>query len=200
MRAGAFGLEGSIFNAGTVVQWLRDELGLIKDAAASEKLAAELSDNGGVYFVPAFTGLGAPHWDANARGQLTGLTRDTRAAHIVRAGLEAAAFQTRELLEAFAADGAEVKRLRVDGGMSANDWLMQFIADISGVPVERPDYMEMTALGAAALAAIKIGWTSEDAWASRKRASTLFAPAMKADERDALWASWNRAVAAALTV
>ena len=199
-KTGAFGLEGSIFNAGTVVQWLRDELGLIKDAAASEKLAAELPGNGGVYFVPAFTGMGAPHWDANARGQLTGLTRDTRAAHIVRAGLEAAAYQTRELLDAFAADGAGVRRLRVDGGMAANDWLMQFIADISGVPGERPDYMEMTALGAAALAAIKIGWTSEDAWASRKRASTLFAPAMKADERDALWASWNRAVAAALTV
>ena len=194
MRAGAFGLEGSIFNAGTVVQWLRDELGLIKDAAASEKLAAELSDNGGVYFVPAFTGLGAPHWDANARGQLSGLTRDTRAAHIVRAGLEAAAYQTRELLEAFSADGAGVTHLRVDGGMAANDWLMQFIADICDVPVERPDYMEMTALGAAALAGIQLGWTSEEAWSVRDRASKYFKPVMGAEDREKLLSGWQRAV------
>ena len=196
----AFGLEGSIFNAGTVIQWLRDGLGLIKDAAASENLASRLADNGGVYFVPAFTGLGAPHWDANARGQLTGLTRDTQAAHIVRAGLEAAAFQTRELLEAFDADGAGVTRLRVDGGMAANDWLMQFTADMCGIPVERPDYMEMTALGAAALAAINIGWTNDEAWASRNRESTLFTPSMSEDKREAVWAGWQRAVASTLTV
>lgn len=195
----AFGLEGSIFNAGTVIQWLRDGLGLIPDAAASEKLASELADTGGVYFVPAFTGLGAPHWDANARGQLSGLTRDTRAAHIVRAGLEAAAYQTRELLEAFAADGAPVKHLRVDGGMAANDWLMQFIADICGVPVERPDYMEMTALGAAALAGIQLGWTDEASWARRERASQLFTPQMDAEIRARFWAGWQNAVKAAQT-
>lgn len=197
--SGAFGLEGSIFNAGTVIQWLRDELGLISDAAASEALAADLSDNGGVYFVPAFTGLGAPHWDAAARGQLSGLTRGTRAAHIVRAGLEAAAYQTRELLEAFAADGAQVNHLRVDGGMAANDWLMQFIADICGVPVERPDYMEMTALGAAALAGIGLGWISQEAWGVRARASQHFKPRMESQAREKLWAGWQRAVKDALS-
>ena len=195
----AYGLEGSIFNAGTVIQWLRDELGLIADAPASEKLAAELPDNGGVYFVPAFTGLGAPHWAADARGQITGLTRGTRAAHIVRAGLEAAAFQTRVLLQAFAADGAEVKLLRVDGGMAANDWLMQFIADVCEVEVERPDYMEMTALGAAALAGIQLEWTDHASWASRERASTQFSPRMPAEQRKTLTAGWNHAVRAVLS-
>lgn len=194
----AFGLEGSIFNAGTVIQWLRDGLGLIADAPASEKMAAALPGNGGVYFVPAFTGLGAPHWAAEARGQITGLTRGTRAAHIVRAGLEAAAFQTRELLQAFAADGAGVKLLRVDGGMAANDWLMQFIADICDITVERPDYMEMTALGAAGLAGIQLGWTDQDAWAARERVRTVFEPAMATDERSRLVAGWSRAVKSVL--
>lgn len=197
-KARAFGIEGSIFNAGTVIQWLRDELGLISDAAASAKMAAALPDNGDVYFVPAFTGLGAPHWDAEARGQISGLTRGTRAAHIVRAGLEAAAYQTRELLEAFAADGAGVKHLRVDGGMAANDWLMQFIADMCDVPVQRPDYTEMTALGAAGLAGIRLGWTDERAWAGRERASKSFAPRMAAAQRARLWAGWQSAVKATL--
>lgn len=195
----AMALEGSIFNAGTVIQWLRDELGLISDARASQALAADLSDNGGVYFVPAFTGLGAPHWDAEARGQLSGLTRATGAAHIVRAGLEAAAYQTRELLDAFAADGASVDLLRVDGGMAANDWLMQFIADVCNVPVERPEYMEMTALGAAALAGMQLGWTYQADWASRKQASTSFTPNMTAEIRGSLWAGWQRAVKSAQT-
>ena len=198
-NVGAFGLEGSIFNAGTVIQWLRDELGLVRDAAASEKLASELEGNGGVYFVPAFTGLGAPHWDADARGQISGLTRGTCAAHIVRAGLEAAAYQTRELLEAFAGDEVDVRHLRADGGMAANDWLMQFIADICDVPVERPDYMEMTALGAAGLAGIQLGWTSEAAWADHDRASRHFTPNMDAAQRAILWAGWQRAVKAART-
>ncbi|MEO9970243.1 MAG: glycerol kinase GlpK, partial [Hyphomonadaceae bacterium] len=179
-KASAYGLEGAIFNAGTVIQWLRDELQLIDDAAASERMASELDDNGGVYFVPAFTGLGAPHWNAEARGQVSGLTRGTRSAHIVRAGLEAAAYQTRELLEAFTADGAGVDLLRIDGGMAANDWLMQFVADICEVEVERPDYMEMTALGAAGLAGIQLGWTDEDGWAGRVRAATQFSPKMGA--------------------
>ena len=134
----AFALEGAIFNAGTVVKWLRDELGLIDAAADSEALARSVASTGGVYFVPAFTGLGAPHWKADARGEITGITRATRAAHIVRAGLEATAFQTLDLLTAFAADGAAVDVLRVDGGMAANDWLMQFMADICKLPVERP--------------------------------------------------------------
>ncbi len=126
----AFALEGSIFNAGTVVKWLRDELGLFADASETSRLAEELPDTGGVYFVPAFTGLGAPHWAPQARGSLTGLSRGTRAAHIVRAGLEATAYQTLDLLNAFERDGVAVKVLRVDGGMAANDWLMQFLADI----------------------------------------------------------------------
>ncbi len=195
----ALALEGSIFNAGTVIQWLRDELQLISDASASEAIAADLPDNAGVYFVPAFTGLGAPHWDADARGQISGLTRGTRAAHIVRAGLEAAAYQTRELLEAFAADGAKVSLLRVDGGMAANDWLMQFIADICDVPVERPDYMEMTALGAAALAGMHLEWITLEAWANREGGSKQFAPQMSADVRARFWSGWQRAVKDALT-
>jgi glycerol kinase len=197
-NASAYGLEGSIFNAGTVIQWLRDELGLVKDAAESERLASELDSNGGVYFVPAFTGLGAPHWNAEARGQISGLTRGTRSAHIVRAGLEAVAYQTRELLEAFAADGAQVALLRIDGGMAANDWLMQFVADICEVTVERPDYMEMTALGAAGLAGLALGWTDEAGWANRERAARQFTPQMEAAERAALLAGWSRAVRASV--
>lgn len=199
-KASAYGLEGAIFNAGTVMQWLRDELKLIDDAAASEQLASKLDDNGGVYFVPAFTGLGAPHWDAEARGQISGLTRGTRSAHIVRAGLEAVAYQTRELLDAFAADGAGVDLLRIDGGMAANDWLMQFVADICEVDVERPDYMEMTAMGAAGLAGIALGWTDEDSWAGRARAAKRFAPKMDGTERDSLLAGWDRAVRASKLV
>ncbi|MEO0883839.1 MAG: glycerol kinase GlpK [Pseudomonadota bacterium] len=196
--AGALALEGSIFNAGTVIKWLRDELGLISNAAESEAQAASLPDAGGVYFVPAFTGLGAPHWNAEARGQITGLSRGTRSQHIVRAGLEAAAYQTLDLLNAFASDGAEVSLLRVDGGMAANDWLMQFIADICDVPVERPDYMEMTALGAAALAGMELGWTSPADWASRQRSVTRFDPAMDAGVRSDLIKGWQKAVRATL--
>lgn len=196
--AGALALEGSIFNAGTVIKWLRDELGLISNAAESEARAAGLADAGGVYFVPAFTGLGAPHWNADARGQISGLSRGTRAAHIVRAGLEAAAYQTHDLLDAFEADGAPVSLLRADGGMAANDWLMQFIADICDVPVERPDYMEMTALGAAALAGMELGWTSPAEWAARERPSSRFDPQMDSDARTALISGWQKAVRAAL--
>lgn len=190
----AYALEGAIFNAGTVVQWLRDELHLISDAAQSEAMAAELPDNAGVYLVPAFTGLGAPHWDANARGTITGLTRAASAAHLVRAGLESAAYQTHDLLTAFAADGADVALLRVDGGMAANDWLMQFIADICDRPVERPDFMEMTALGAAALAGIQLGWVSESEWAARSAPGQRFEPNMAPDVRERLIAGWQRAM------
>ena len=198
--ATAFALEGAIFNAGTVVKWLRDELGLIDAAAGSEALARSVPSSEGVYFVPAFTGLGAPHWKAGARGEITGITRGTRAAHIVRAGLEATAYQTLDLLTAFAADGAPVDVLRVDGGMAANDWLMQFMADICALPVERPADMEMTALGAAALAGMHLGWTSVEDWSARSAGSaTRFEPAMDAAAREAAIAGWQRAVAKAVS-
>lgn len=196
----AYALEGAIFNAGTVVKWLRDDLGLISDAAESEAKAANLTDNGGVYFVPAFTGLGAPHWQASARGTMTGITRAARAEHIVRAGLEAAAYQTHDLLTAFEADGANVSILKTDGGMAANDWLMQFIADICARPVERPDFTEMTALGAAALAGIQLGWVSEAEWATRKAPGTRFEPKMSAEERASLIAGWQAALKQTLAV
>ena len=194
----AHALEGAIFNAGTVIQWLRDELGLISGAPESEARAAALADNAGVYLVPAFTGLGAPHWNANARGTITGLTRAASADHIIRAGLEAAAYQTYDLLEAFDADGADVGLLRVDGGMAANDWLMQFIADICDRPVERPDFMEMTALGAAALAGIQLDWMTEQEWASRSTSGRRFEPAMDAEKRSALVSGWRKALAQTL--
>ena len=195
----AYAIEGAIFNAGTVVQWLRDDLGLISNAAESQARAANLDDNAGVYLVPAFTGLGAPHWDADARGTITGLTRGSGADHIVRAGLEAAAYQTNDLLEAFAADGADVGLLRVDGGMAANDWLMQFIADICDRPVERPDFMEMTALGAAALAGIQLGWISTADWAERSAPGRRFEPRMGVVDRRNLLAGWKRALSQTLT-
>ncbi len=191
---GAMALEGSIFNAGTVVQWLRDEMGFMASSPESEVMAAALEDNGGVYIVPAFTGLGAPHWNADARGLISGLTRGTSAAHIVRAGLEAAAYQTADLLDAFAGDGAKVSLLRVDGGMTANDWLMQFIADVCDVTVERPDDQEMTALGAGALSAMQLGWISFDEWAARKAPGRLFSPQLPPAERARLRAGWAKAV------
>lgn len=193
-----FALEGAIFNAGTVIQWLRDELGLIAQSADSETLAREAGGTNGVYFVPAFTGLGAPHWASEARGEITGITRATRAGHIVRAGLEAAAYQIRDLVEAFRADGAEIVTLRVDGGMGQNDWLMQFMADICDTPIERPDYPEMTALGAAALASIQLGWQTPASWQTRKAQGKRFEPAMTAHERDGLVQGWHTAVGKAV--
>lgn len=194
----AYAMEGAIFNAGTVVKWLRDDLGLISDAAESQAKAADLADNSGVFLVPAFTGLGAPHWDANARGVITGLTRAATADHLVRAGLEAAAYQTYDLLQAFKADGASVEMLRVDGGMAANDWLMQFIADVCDCPVERPEFMEMTALGAAVLAGIQLGWISEDAWGDREVKGQRFEPKMENAERASLLDGWTKALRQAL--
>lgn len=190
----AYALEGAIFNAGTVVKWLRDEMGLIDAAADSEAIAKQAGSAGGVHFVPAFTGLGAPHWDAGARGEITGITRSTRAGHIVRAGLEAVAYQTHDLLGAFAADGAGVETLRVDGGMAANDWLMQFMADVCDVQVERPGQTEMTALGAAAMAAFQLGWTTPSDWAGRREELSRFTPDMPAAEREKLLAGWRAAV------
>ena len=193
-EGGAMALEGSIFNAGTVVKWLRDDLGLISDAAESEAMAEALPGNGGVYIVPAFTGLGAPHWNADARGTISGITRATTAAHLVRAGLEAVAYQTRDLLDAFEADGVEIRELRVDGGMVANDWLMQFLADVCARPVVRPDYREMTALGAAALAAMQLGWVDAAGWQAREVKGTQFEPQMEGEQRTTLLKGWSAAL------
>jgi glycerol kinase len=194
----AFAVEGSVFVAGAAVQWLRDGLGLIAHASETDALARGVPDTGGVHFVPAFVGLGSPHWEAEARGTITGITRGTGRAHLARAALEAIAFSTAELLDAMTADGATVPALRVDGGASANDWLMQFQADILGIPVERPDMIETTALGAAGLAGIALGvWRSPADFLAGRR-FTRFEPAMAAGERSARRAEWERAVGATL--
>ena len=193
-----YALEGSIFVAGAAVQWLRDKLALLRHAGESEGLAMGLSGNRGVYLVPAFTGLGAPYWQPEARGALFGLTRDSGAAEIVRAALEAVAYQTRDLMEAMAADGASAPTvLRVDGGMVRNDWLMQFLADILALPVARPALAETTALGAAYLAGLGSGFfRSTDDIERRWQCDRLFEPRMPESERAALLAGWRRAVAA----
>ncbi|HUI18329.1 MAG TPA: glycerol kinase GlpK [Alphaproteobacteria bacterium] len=193
-----YALEGSIFVAGAAVQWLRDKLALLRHADESEGLAAGLSGNRGVYLVPAFTGLGAPYWQPEARGALFGLTRDSGAAEIVRAALEAVAYQTRDLMAAMAADGAGAPTvLRVDGGMVRNDWLMQFLADILALPVARPALAETTALGAAYLAGLGSGFfRSTDDIERRWQCDRLFEPRMAESERAALLAGWRRAVAA----
>lgn len=192
-----YALEGSIFIAGAVVQWLRDGLGIIDDAAKTEAIAAALDHNHGVYLIPAFTGLGAPHWDPEARGAILGLTRDAGKEHIVRAALEAVAYQTHDLFEAFAADsGAHPKTIRVDGGMAANGWLMQFLSDILEIPVERPRVIETTALGAAFLAGLGAGvYSGLDDIKSFWRLDRRFEPAMKAKERQSLLAGWQEALA-----
>jgi glycerol kinase len=196
----AFALEGSVFIAGAAVQWLRDGLGLIQAAGETEALARSVPDTGGVHFVPAFVGLGTPHWEAEARGTITGLTRGTSRAHLARAALEAMAFSSAELLAAMAGSGRlEVPALRVDGGASANDWLMQFQADVLGVPVERPDMIETTALGAAGLAGIALGvWRSSAEFLGGRRFKR-FEPVTTPAERRALAAGWSRAVGAALS-
>ena len=194
----AYALEGSIFSAGSTVQWLRDGLGVITASRESEAMAQRLKDNGGVYLVPGFTGLGAPWWEAEARGAVFGLTRDTSPAHLVRAGLEAMAYQTRDLLQALAADGApRPARLKVDGGVTANAWVMQFLADICGVPVERPAYQEMTALGAAKLAALGAGLTDR-LDGGPEEAPAVWTPRMDRAERTRLLAGWDAAVRACL--
>ncbi|UCC82109.1 MAG: glycerol kinase GlpK [Gemmatimonadota bacterium] len=195
----AYALEGSIFIAGAAVQWLRDELGLVDSAAETEELARSLESNDGVYFVPAFVGLGAPHWLADARGTLVGLTRGSGRAHLARAALEAMAYSARDLMEAMAADwGHPVRELRVDGGAAANDWLMQFQADVGGIPVGRPAIVETTALGAAALAGLSTGyWQEPDELREVQKLDRGFEPALTDDRRDALLDGWRRAVQAA---
>jgi len=192
----AYALEGSIFMGGAVVQWLRDGLGLIGRAEDVEALAASVPDSGGVVLVPAFTGLGAPYWDAYARGTLFGLTRGSGAGHIARAALESIALQTVDLVAAMDRDGAgPLTELRVDGGAAANDLLMQLQADLLGVPVVRPQTLETTALGAAYLAGLGVGvWSGPDEVASHWCAQRRFEPAMPAPEHEAVLARWRRAV------
>jgi glycerol kinase len=194
-----YALEGAVFVAGAAVQWLRDGLGIIAQAAETEALARSVPDTGGVYFVPAFVGLGAPYWDQHARGTIVGLTRGTTRAHVARAALESIAFQSRDVLDAMADEaGTAPPRLRVDGGAVANDFLCQFQADVLGAPVERPRVIETTGLGAAYLAGLGAGlWRSLDAVAERHAVERTFAPAMAAAERDARYETWKRAVAAA---
>jgi glycerol kinase len=191
-----YALEGSVFIAGAAIQWLRDELGLIGASAESESLAASVPDTGGVYVVPAFVGLGAPHWDGFARGTIVGLTRGSNRAHIVRATLEAIAYQTRDVVEVMMRDAhLKLDALRVDGGATANNWLMQFQADILGVPVQRPATTETTALGAAYLAGLSVGfWQSPEQIARQWSVERTFEPRLSAGERDALYAGWLRAV------
>jgi len=192
----AYALEGSIFVTGAAVQWLRDGLQIIKQSSDVEALANTVPDSGGVYLVPAFVGLGAPYWDSDARGTLLGLTRGSTAGHIARATLESMCYQARDVLEAMVADSQiDLKTLRVDGGAVGNDLLMQFQADILGVAVQRPQVAETTALGAAYLAGLAVGF-----WSSQQEVSALWAidrtfePQMSSDQRSSLYANWKRAV------
>jgi len=191
-----YALEGSIFIAGAAIQWLRDELQIVHDAAETEAMACSIKDTGGVYFVPAFVGLGAPHWDAYARGTIVGITRGTNRHHLVRAALESIAYQTRAVVDAMTHDsGIRPEILRVDGGAARNDFLCQFQADILGIPVERPASTESTALGAAYLAGLATGfWKDEQALAVQLKIAKRFEPLMPASRREELYAGFERAV------
>jgi glycerol kinase len=191
-----YALEGSIFIAGAVVQWLRDGLRIISSSGEIESLAAQVPDNGGVYFVPAFAGLGAPHWDQYARGTVLGLTRGTTRAHLARAALEGIAYQVSDVVRSMEKDAKiRLKELRVDGGACANNLLMQFQADLLGVPVVRPRVAETTALGAACLAGLAVGfWMDQREIAAQWRADRRFVPAVKSSLREKLLAGWNRAL------
>ena len=196
----SYAIEGSIFIAGAAIQWIRDGIRLIRSAGESEVLAKGLESNRGVYMVPAFTGLGAPHWDPHARGAIFGLTRDTGIAEIVRATLESVGYQTRDLMEAIKRDSTTgSKTLRVDGGMVVNDWFLQFLADLLDLPVERPRVIETTALGAAYLAGVQIGLFSSlaeirDHW----QRDAIFTPQISHAERTARLQGWDKAVARVL--
>lgn len=192
----AYALEGAVFNGGSTVQWLRDELKVINDAHDSEYFATKVKDSNGVYLVPAFTGLGAPYWDPYARGALFGLTRGVKADHLIRATLESIAYQTRDVLDAMQQDAGEALRaLRVDGGAVANNFLMQFQADILGTPVERPQMRETTALGAAVLAGLACGfWGSLAELKNKAVIERVFQPACDEAERTRLYAGWKKAV------
>jgi glycerol kinase len=191
-----YALEGSVFIGGAVVQWVRDGLGLVRTAPEIETLAASVPDNGGVYFVPAFAGLGAPHWDPYARGALLGITRGTTAGHIARAALESIAYQVADLLDAMGADaGIPLTELRADGGAATNDALLQFQADLLGVPVLRPKITETTALGAAYLAGLGVGyWGSPDELTGQWQVERRFEPQLGKSRAAALRERWTAAV------
>ncbi len=191
-----YAVEGAIFIAGAAVQWLRDKMGLIASAAESEQAAVSVPGNGGVYFVPAFVGLGAPHWDSAARGVITGITAGTKPAHIVRAALESIAYQTREMIQAMEADsGEQLRELRVDGGATENNFLMQFQADMLGRRLVRPADTETTALGAAYLAGLAAGiWSNLEDLEGFWRIDRAFEPSISGTERDQLWAGWQDAI------
>ncbi len=190
-----YALEGSIFNAGTTMQWLRDEVGLIDDAKESEGIAKALDDTQGVYLVPAFTGLGAPYWRPDARGMLTGLTRDSNSKHIVRAGLESVCYQTYDLLTAMQQDGVQVESIKIDGGMVKNNWLAQYLADIVDVQVQRPQVMETTALGVAYLAGLQSGLYKDlDEIKQNWRLDSEYKPQIDEQKRSAALAGWQKAI------
>lgn len=191
-----YALEGLVFIGGATIQWLRDGLKIIKTAADVSDLAVQVKDTGGVYLVPAFTGLCAPYWDMYARGTMVGITRGTTDAHIARSALEAIAYQTRDVLECMTIDsGLKLKSLRVDGGATASDLLMQFQADILGIPLEKPVVTEMTALGAAYLAGLGVGfWRSKEEIAKQWKVARVYEPNMSEDQKESLYAGWKRAV------
>jgi glycerol kinase len=191
-----YALEGSVFVGGAVVQWLRDELGLISTASETAEIASAVPDTGGVYFVPAFTGLGAPHWDQDARGTIVGLTRGSTRAHLVRAAVEGIAYQVADVVEAMETDfGSPLSMMRVDGGAAANDFLLQFQADLLDRPVLRPKLLETTAFGAGALAGLATGfWSSTEEIAQVNQVDRRFEPSMPASQRDRLRAGWREAV------
>jgi len=195
----AYALEGSVFIAGAAIQWLRDGLGILDSASESEGLARSLESNDGVFFVPAFVGLGAPHWDPEARGTLVGLTRGTTKAHLARAALEAMAYSTADVLRAMESDsGVATQELRVDGGAAMNDWLMEFQAGILGIPVRRPALVETTALGAAGLAGLATGvWKTGSEFMAAQGEASLFSPTLSPGERASGLAGWRRALSAA---
>ncbi|GIW45530.1 MAG: glycerol kinase 2 [Candidatus Binatia bacterium] len=193
----AYAMEGSIFIAGAAIQWLRDGLGLIRSAGETEAMARQVDSTLGVYFVPAFVGLGAPYWDPTARGAIVGLTRGATKAHLIRAALEALAYQTRDVVDTMVADaGQPLQVLRVDGGAAANDFLLQFQADILAVPVDRPASVETTALGAAFLAGLGAGVWKPGQLERLRRRDRVFRPRMRAEQRELLYQGWRRAVAA----
>ena len=191
-----YALEGSIFMAGVVVKWLRDEQRIIQQASESERMASRLTSNDGVYFVPAFVGLGAPYWDMYGRGTILGITRGTTPAHIARAALESVAYQTRDVIECMEEDsGIRLKELRVDGGAAANQFLMQFQADILGVPVVIQETTETTALGVAYLAGLAVGfWKDQEQIASNYKVKRKFLPRMSSKQRESLYRKWKAAI------
>jgi glycerol kinase len=190
-----YALEGSVFVAGSAIQWLRDGLKILRNAGDSEKLAEQVAGSEDVFIVPAFAGLGAPYWDMYARGAIFGITRDTTGAHLAKATLESMAYQTRDVLEAMAEDsGIKVKKLKVDGGAVVNNYLMQFQADILNVPVERPEVVETTAMGAAYLAGIHLDWWDYRVIMADRRVEREFIPMMNSDKRQTLYHKWQDAV------